>query len=141
MSLGGVVFGIAQTAVNPPAAAARVPVAMSSLYSCPGSRRWVCRSMRPGMTHCPRTSITRTLEPTPAAIPGPTCGDDAVLQQNVRLGVKTPPRIEDPAAAQTEIHLPGPLVRGLARLSQPVSPPSLGRLTAGDPFDEEPAAA
>ena len=54
--------------------------------------------------------------------PGADLGDDAVLQQNVRLGVKTAPRIEDPAATQTEIHLPGPLVRGLGRLSQPVSP-------------------
>ena len=38
-SIGGLVFGIAQTVVNPPCAAAAVPVAMVSLYSKPGSRR------------------------------------------------------------------------------------------------------
>ncbi len=93
LSLGGVVFGIAQTAVNPPAAAARVPVAMSSLYSCPGSRRWVCRSMSPGMTHCPRTSIDPNVRADTGGDPGTDRGDDAVLQKNVRLGVKT--RAED----------------------------------------------
>ena len=35
----GSVFGIAHTVVKPPFAAARVPVAMVSLYSSPGSRR------------------------------------------------------------------------------------------------------
>ena len=38
-SFTGVVFGIAATLVNPPAAAAAVPVAMVSLYPWPGSRR------------------------------------------------------------------------------------------------------
>src|ERR1043165_1793991 len=39
------------TVLKPPAAAARVPVSISSLYSCPGSRRCTCKSMRPGTTH------------------------------------------------------------------------------------------
>ena len=38
-SFTGTVFGIATTLVNPPAAAAAVPVAIVSLYVCPGSRR------------------------------------------------------------------------------------------------------
>src|SRR5215472_3365909 len=46
------------TVVNPPATAARPPDAMSSLYSWPGSRRWVCRSTKPGATHSPCASIT-----------------------------------------------------------------------------------
>ncbi len=37
----GSVFAMAQTAVNPPAAAARVPLAIVSLYSKPGSLRCV----------------------------------------------------------------------------------------------------
>ena len=40
-SFTGSVLGMAQTAVNPPAPAARVPVRMVSLSSRPGSRRWV----------------------------------------------------------------------------------------------------
>ena len=39
LSLTGCVFGIAQTAVNPPAAAAVRPDAIVSAYSRPGSRR------------------------------------------------------------------------------------------------------
>ena len=40
LSFTGCVFGIVQTAVNPPRAAARVPVSIVSDISCPGSRRW-----------------------------------------------------------------------------------------------------
>ena len=40
VSIVGSVLGMAQTVVNPPRAAAAVPVAMVSLYSKPGSRRW-----------------------------------------------------------------------------------------------------
>ncbi len=57
-SFTGSVFGIAHTAVNPPAAAARVPVAIVSLSSRPGCRKWVWRSMNPGQTTSPLTSIT-----------------------------------------------------------------------------------
>src|SRR5215831_2459988 len=45
-----------QTAVKPPAAAARVPLAMVSLYSKPGSRRCVWMSMNPGHTTLPVAS-------------------------------------------------------------------------------------
>ena len=40
LSFTGVVLGIQQTAVNPPRAAARVPVSIVSDISPPGSRRW-----------------------------------------------------------------------------------------------------
>ena len=39
LSFTGFVFGMQQTAVNPPRAAERVPVAIVSEFSCPGSRR------------------------------------------------------------------------------------------------------
>ena len=52
-SFTGLVLGMAQTAVKPPAAAAAVPVAMVSLCGWPGSRRCTCRSMKPGATMQP----------------------------------------------------------------------------------------
>ena len=54
--VGGLVFGISKTAVTPPNAAAAVPVAMSSLCSSPGSRKWTWLSMTPGRTCRPRQS-------------------------------------------------------------------------------------
>src|SRR5712692_438285 len=59
VSLTGLVFAIAATAVNPPAAAAASPVAMVSLYSKPGSRRWTCISRKPGATTQPWASMMR----------------------------------------------------------------------------------
>ncbi len=68
-SLTGLVLGMQQMVVNPPAAAASVPEAMSSLYSWPGSRRCTCRSTKPGVTILPAQSITRA----PGAVaPGST---------------------------------------------------------------------
>ena len=61
LSFTGLVFGIQQMVVNPPAAAARAPDAMSSLYSKPGSRRWQCMSISPGATIRPLASITSEL--------------------------------------------------------------------------------
>ena len=40
LSVGGSVLGMAHTVVKPPRAAASVPVAMVSLSSKPGCRRW-----------------------------------------------------------------------------------------------------
>ena len=59
LSTTGFVFGIAQTVVTPPAAAAREPVMISSLYVSPGSRKCTCRSINPGITYLPFASITR----------------------------------------------------------------------------------
>ena len=54
----GLVFGIGQTPVQPPARAARRPLSIVSLYSKPGWRRWTWTSIRPGSTSLPRASIT-----------------------------------------------------------------------------------
>src|ERR1039458_7263229 len=56
LSFTGCVFGMQQTAVNPPRAAARVPVSLSSSIRWPGSRRWQRRSMKPGATTMPLAS-------------------------------------------------------------------------------------
>src|SRR5258708_1176379 len=58
LSLTGLVLGMQQTAVNPPRAAALVPVSIVSEFSCPGSRRWTCMSMKPGATTSPVASNT-----------------------------------------------------------------------------------
>lgn len=46
--MGGRVLGMAQTMVTPPARAAAVPEAKSSLCVPPGSRRWTWTSINPG---------------------------------------------------------------------------------------------
>src|SRR4051794_4987449 len=58
LSLTGAVFGMHATAVNPPATAAALPVAIVSLCSWPGSRRCTCMSIRPGATITPGGSST-----------------------------------------------------------------------------------
>src|SRR5262245_19508775 len=58
LSFGGFVFGIAATAVNPPATAACPPVAMVSASSVPGSRRCTWISKNPGATTSPEASNT-----------------------------------------------------------------------------------
>src|ERR1051325_1746971 len=58
LSVTGSVLGIAQTAVNPPAAAAIAPVAIVSACSKPGSRRCTWMSMSPGATTLPAASMT-----------------------------------------------------------------------------------
>ena len=111
-----------QTAVNPPAAAARVPVAMSSLYSWPGSRRWACRSMSPGTTQQPRTSTTRVaLADTGrrarrrCAPITPSSMSTSASASRLRAGsITRPPR------RQRSIS-PGPLDRWSAGRSQPRS--------------------
>jgi len=57
-SFTGTVLGMHATAVNPPAAAARVPVSIVSFHSCPGSEVNV-HVDEPGATTRPRASITR----------------------------------------------------------------------------------
>ena len=54
----GVVLAIMTTVVKPPAAAARAPVWISSLWVWPGSRKWTWMSTKPGATTLPLTSIT-----------------------------------------------------------------------------------
>ncbi len=56
LSMAGMVLGMATSVVTPPAAAARVPLAMVSLPSWPGSRKCTCKSTRPGMSQRPFAS-------------------------------------------------------------------------------------
>src|SRR6266508_4563302 len=70
LSVTGSVLGMAQTAVKPPATAARVPLATVSSSSFPGSRKCTCTSTRPGATIMPAT--LRTSAPSGAPIPAPT---------------------------------------------------------------------
>ena len=100
VSLTGLVLGIAHTAVKPPAAAARVPVAIVSLSSRPGSRRCVCRSMKPGHTTRPLASTTLgAARLQPAA---PTSRDDAVLDQHVERRVEPLRGVDDAAALEQQ---------------------------------------
>ena len=98
VSITGLVFGMAQTVVKPPRAAARVPVAIVSLYSKPGSRRWQCRSMKPGHTTRPAAStILRVLTGDMGVDPGYR----PALDQQVGNPVEAPGRIDyAPAAYQ-----------------------------------------
>src|SRR3954470_21103841 len=57
----GWVLGISNTAMTPPSTAAREPVSRSSFHSSPGSRKWTCVSITPGMTVRPEAS-----NPSPA---------------------------------------------------------------------------
>src|ERR1035441_11034512 len=57
-SFTGLVLGMQQMDVNPPAAAARDPLSMVSACSNPGSRRCTCISMKPGATIIPVASNT-----------------------------------------------------------------------------------
>src|SRR5260370_13371620 len=57
-ALTGRVMGMQKTEVNPRGAAALVPVSMVSEFSCPGSRRWTCMSIKPGVTTRPVASNT-----------------------------------------------------------------------------------
>src|SRR5208283_1174959 len=63
LSLTGLVLGMQQTTVNPPRAAASVPVSMVSEFSCPGSRRCACMSIKPGATIRPAASKTAASVP------------------------------------------------------------------------------
>ena len=97
LSFTGRVLGMGHTAVNPPRAAARVPVSMVSEDSPPGSRRWQCKSMKPGATIRVR-GIERFRASLPArrALPaGRRDARDAVaFEPNVQRRVGAARRIE-----------------------------------------------
>jgi len=57
------VFGISNTVVTPPAAA-NEPLAGVLLYSIPGSRKWTCKSTKPG-TCSERASTSCSAGPNP----------------------------------------------------------------------------
>ena len=53
LSIGGFVFAMATIVVKPPLAAALAPLAISSLYSKPGSLKCTCTSTNPGAAQSP----------------------------------------------------------------------------------------
>ncbi len=63
-SIAGVVFGIRQTVVKPPCAAAARPVATVSASSLPGSRKCAWRSTNPGATSVPSGVIPAAASPS-----------------------------------------------------------------------------
>ena len=90
-------LGIAHTVVKPPWAAAASPLAIVSAASLPGSRRCACRSMKPGATMTPRSSMRRS--------PPSSHGDrleDAAADDEV-AGPSGPPR--DPRARRGQIEV------------------------------------
>ena len=81
LSFTGLVFGMQQMDVKPPAAAAREPLSMVSACSKPGSRRCTCISMKPGATIMPVASNTSAFGDGEV---GRDAGDPAVHNQHVR---------------------------------------------------------
>src|SRR6478752_7712047 len=63
LSSAGLVFGMQQTDVNPPATAAAEPDPTVSSSSSPGSRKCTCTSINPGVTYFPFASTTRSALP------------------------------------------------------------------------------
>ena len=102
-SSAGVVFGIAQTVVNPPWAAAASPVAIVSASSLPGSRRWAWRSMKPGRDddarsrRCPSASAPSS-QVTASRIP--SRDDDLARALAARR------RVDQPGPADLEVRAP-----------------------------------
>src|SRR5262245_22324371 len=91
------------TAVNPPAAAARVPLAIVSLYSWPGSRRWTWMSMNPGATTRPPASMVSA--PGGASSRGPTRATR--LDQPVARHVHAVGGVDYATVADQEVHRSG----------------------------------
>ena len=65
--IAGLVLGIATIVVKPPAAPALAPEAISSFHSPPGSLKWACRSIKPGVKILPYPSITEASSDTISA--------------------------------------------------------------------------
>src|SRR5688572_26111589 len=80
-SATGSVFGMAQTAVKPPTAAALAPVSTISLSSRPGSRRCAWRSTNPGASTWPSQSNTSA----PSAPTSPPT--EAISESSTRTSV------------------------------------------------------
>ena len=109
LSHTGFVLGMAQTVVTPPAAAARHPEIISSLYSRPGSRKCTCKSISPGAKTSPEASMILSAEqfkalPKSAILPSTTRTSPTVSSfcegsitcafLNSKLPIKTPLIIE-----------------------------------------------
>ena len=98
-SSAGVVFGIAQTVVKPPWAAAASPLAIVSASSLPGSRRWACRSMKPGATTTPRrvdAVRVRAVEPRDRL-------EDPVAHHDLARALAAGRRVDQPGPPDVEV--------------------------------------
>ena len=104
LSLTGKVLAMHATAVKPPAAAARVPLAMVSLYSKPGSRRCTCMSMKPGHTTLPVASTVSA--PAGGFRPLAHLVDAAVDDPDVLDRVGAAGRIDHAPALDQQVHAP-----------------------------------
>ena len=102
-STTGSVLGIAITAQKPPAAAAAVPVSMSSLYSWPGVRRWTCGSTKPGNAWWPVASIVSMSGCARERPRRAELGDPAVPDEDVVRAVEVGAGIEDVGARDQEL--------------------------------------
>src|SRR6202049_5034277 len=83
LSFTGRVLGMGHTAVNPPQAAARVPVSIVSEDSPPGSRRWQCKSMNPGATI--RLAASKTSAPLARPASWPCAATAAMRSPSSRM--------------------------------------------------------
>ena len=102
LSIAGDVLGMQTTEVNPPRAAAAVPVAMVSLAVWPGSRRCTCKSIRPGTNHLPAGFNPLRARRAPGGGAFADGGDFSVDNQQVRGGVEAVRGVNDPAAGQKQ---------------------------------------
>jgi hypothetical protein len=100
LSIAGEVLGMQTTEVNPPRAAAAVPVARFSLAVWPGSRKWTCKSIRPGQTIFPLASKI-SIPPGRGKIFADG-GNFSVNDENVRRGIKMICGINHPSAGQKQ---------------------------------------
>ena len=116
LTVGGLVFGISNTAVTPPSAAAAVPVPRSSLRSRPGSRKCTWVSMTPGSTCRPAhgsTSAAALCARSPMATIRPARTPTSAPTRPP--GVATvPPRTIRSKAGSTMRSCPGNLPRFIA---------------------------
>src|SRR5688572_23057795 len=93
LSRAGLVLGMQQTVVKPPATAAAEPEATVSSSSSPGSRKWTWMSMRPGVTYMPLASMTRSAGPRlcPTAATLPSRRSTSARRSNAPEGSRTVP--------------------------------------------------
>ena len=94
MSTTGDVLGMATMVTKPPAAAAALPVAMSSRSSRPGVRRWTWGSTNPGTATSPAASTSSR--------PRGRAADAALAHDQVAHLVDAGGRVEHAGAAQHE---------------------------------------
>lgn len=104
--MAGLVLGMAHTMVTPPASAAAVPDAKSSLWVPPGSRRWTWTSISPGergsvSTGSPRPWGTRD---APAARGNVSSPRSTLGAPTARLWV--PPRLRSAPSGPTVAPVP-----------------------------------